>query len=58
MKHSFWVKFTETLNQLTCMYTLKAFRTHIYVKDHDTLLSSNSTPLALIEKESEIYLST
>lgn len=56
MKHSFCVKFSGTVNQLTCLYTPKALR--IYnVKEHHNLFSSNSTPLALIEKEGEIFQS-
>lgn len=56
MKHSFCGKFSGTVNQLTCLYTLKALR--IYnVKEHHNLFSSSSTPLALIEKEGEIFQS-
>lgn len=56
MKRSFWVKFSGTLNQLTCMYALKALK--IYnVKEHHNPFSSNSTPLALIGKEGEIFQS-
>jgi len=56
MKHSFWVKFTETLHQLTCIYTPKALRTY-NVKEYHILFGSNSTPLALIENEGENFLS-
>lgn len=56
MKHSFWVKFSGTLNQLTGMHTLKALRIH-NGKEHHNLFSSNSTPLALIGKEGEIFQS-
>lgn len=45
MKHSFWVKFSGTLNQLAGMHTLKALRIH-NGKEHHHLFSSNSTPLA------------
>lgn len=55
MKHSFWVKFRETLNQLTRMSTLKALRTY-NIEEHPILFRSNSTPLALIEKEGDIFL--
>lgn len=53
MKHSFCVKFRETLNQLARMSTLKALRTY-NTEEHHILFRSNSTPLALIEKEGDI----